>query len=63
MGLKSNGILIIWNEDSFSVVIFAWLWKKKPCGGTSIRTGGVHDHFLLEAEHAQLLLLNFLFYF
>jgi hypothetical protein len=37
--------------------------KKKPCGGTSIITGGVHDHFLLEAEHAQLLLLNFLFYF
>jgi hypothetical protein len=20
--------------------------KKKPCGGTSIITGGVHDHFL-----------------
>ena len=50
-------------------LLLGFLREKKPCGGTSIilvcfvGTGGVHDHFLLEAEHAQLLLLNFLFYF
>jgi hypothetical protein len=49
---------------SLSSFLLGFLREKKPCGGTSITlvcfvgTGGVHDHFLLEAEHAQLLLLN-----